>query len=48
VLLLNGRAVASGPVAEVFTDAALRATYGGARLGRHPLVPASDLAQTNA
>ena len=29
VLLLNVRAVAAGPVAEVFTDANLRATYGG-------------------
>jgi len=29
VTLLNVRVVASGPVAEVFTDSALRATYGG-------------------
>ncbi len=49
VLLLNRRAVASGPVAEVFTDDLLRATYGGgARLGRHPLVPASEPARTDA
>ena len=29
VLLLNVRRIASGPVAEVFTDANLRAAYGG-------------------
>lgn len=29
VLLLNGRRIAAGPVAEVFTEENLRATYGG-------------------
>ena len=48
VLLLNVRRIASGPVAEVFTEENLRLTYGGRvpflqRQGGHvAAVPASD------
>ena len=52
VLLLNVRRIAAGPVAEVFTDANLRAAYGGrvpfqARVA-DAAPPADDLRQSDA
>ena len=41
VFLLNVRRVAAGPVSEVFTDANLRATYGG----RVPFVSREERAE---
>ena len=37
VLLLNVRRIAAGPVAQVFTEANLRRTYGGRTAAAHPL-----------